>query len=252
MKRIMLTVAYDGTGYCGYQFQPEKPTVEGELQKAVKELTGEETVIIGASRTDAGVHAEGNVAVFDTGSTIPPERFSFALNSRLPENIRIVRSEEVDPGFHPRHSGCVKTYTYRIDNRMSADPLGRLYAMHFPRPLKVERMQEAAAFLTGEHDFTSFANPSSQVLLAGGDAVRTVYEATVTGEERGDILFTVRGNGFLYNMVRIMAGTLLDVGAGRFAPLDIERMLEAKDRTKAGMTAEAKGLTLVSIDYLKD
>ena len=252
MKRVMLTVAYDGTGYCGFQFQPGKPTIEGELRNAVSALTGTETEIIGASRTDAGVHALGNVAVFDTESSIPPERFSFALNTKLPESIRITGSREVEADFHPRHCRSVKTYLYRIDNRFYADPLKRLTSMHFPRPVDITRMKKAAACLIGEHDFLSFANPSSQVLLNGGNAVRTLYEVRVEGEERGDLFITVRGNGFLYNMVRIIAGTLLDVGAGRFSPEDMQEILEKRDRTAAGMTAEAKGLTLVSIEYMEE
>lgn len=250
MKRVMLTVAYDGTGYCGYQFQPEKPTVEGELQNALRLLTGEETGLIGASRTDSGVHAEGNIAVFDTNSTIPPERFSYALNTKLPEDIRILASKEVPADFHPRHCTSFKTYEYRIDNRVSADPCKRLYAMHFPRPVDISSMREAASFLVGEHDFLSFANPSSQVLQNGGNAIRTLTEVSVRGEVRGDLLITVRGNGFLYNMVRIIAGTLLEVGTGRFQPSEINDILEKRDRKAAGLTAEAKGLTLHSIEFV--
>lgn len=252
MKRILLRVAYDGTAYCGFQLQPEKPTIEGALNQAVSALTGEAVFVTGASRTDSGVHARGNVAVFDTDSTIPPERFSFALNTKLPGDIRIVSSCEVDPLFHPRHQECRKTYEYRIDNRPFQDPCGRLYAMHFPRRLDPAKMNEGARFLIGEHDFTSFANPSSQVLLAGGDAVRTIDSVTVSGEDRGDIVIRVTGNGFLYNMVRIIAGTLLDVGTGRFRPEDVEKMLLAKDRRAAGMTAEAKGLTLCEIEYREE
>lgn len=249
MRRIFLKVAYDGTAYCGFQFQPEVPTVEGELCKAITVLTGEETPVIGASRTDAGVHAMGNVAVFDTESAIPPERFAPALNTRLPDDVRIISSKEVPLSWHPRKQECEKTYEYHIDNSRTGDPLKRLYTMHFPRRISIEKMREGAAFLTGEHDFTSFANPSSQILRNGGSAVRNIKEIEIEGEPGGEITVTVRGNGFLYNMVRIIAGTLLDVGTERFSPEDIGIMLSACDRTKAGITAEARGLLLKSIDY---
>ncbi|MCQ2400430.1 MAG: tRNA pseudouridine(38-40) synthase TruA [Lachnospiraceae bacterium] len=249
MKRIFLKVAYDGTAYCGFQFQPGDPTVEGELNKALSVLTGEDTEVIGASRTDAGVHAMGNVAVFDTCSTIPAERFAAALNTKLPDDIRVTESREVPDGWHPRKQECRKTYEYHIDNSRTGNPLRRLYTMHFPRRLDVERMREGALCLTGEHDFTSFANPSSQVLKNGGSAVRNIEEIRIDGEPGGEITITVRGNGFLYNMVRIIAGTLLDVGTGRFSPEDMKMMISACDRTKAGITAEAKGLLLKGIDY---
>lgn len=251
MRRIFLKVAYDGTRYCGYQFQPELPTVEGELKKAVSVLTGEDNEIIGASRTDAGVHSMGNAAVFDTESSIPGERFSAALNTKLPDDIRVVSSGEVPLLWHPRKQNCEKTYEYHIDNSRTGDPVRRLYTMHFPRRLDTEKMREGAAYLVGEHDFTSFANPSSQVLKCGGSAVRIIREISVDGQPGGEIVITVRGNGFLYNMVRIIAGTLLDVGTGRFRPEDIKMMIDARDRKKAGITVEAKGLLLKDIEYLE-
>lgn len=249
MKRIKLTVAYDGTAYCGFQLQPECPTIEGELNRAVYEQTGEPVTVIGASRTDSGVHAKGNVAVFDTDSTIPGDRFFAALNTKLPADIRILRSEEVPADWHPRKADCEKTYEYRVDLSRVPDPMQRLYSMHWPGKVNVEAIQEAAAVLVGEHDFTSFANPSSQVLKEGGSAVRTLYEVSVIPEYPASLVIRVRGNGFLYNMVRIIAGTLLDVGTGRFTPEDVKNMLEAKDRTRAGRTAEPQGLTLVEISY---
>ena len=250
MKRIRLTVAYDGTAYCGFQLQPELPTVEGELNRALTELTGETVTVTGASRTDSGVHARGNVAVFDTDSPIPGERFFAALNTKLPRDIRAVSSCEVPADWHPRKQDCVKTYEYRIDTSYTADPMKRLYTMHWPRKTDVEAMKRAARYLVGEHDFTSFANPSSQVLREGGSPVRTVYEISVSAKD-GEILIRVRGNGFLYNMVRIIAGTLLEVGSGRFSPDEVKSILEAGDRTRAGMTAEPQGLVLDSISYEK-
>jgi len=265
MKRIRLTVAYDGTGYCGFQLQPGKPTVEGALNAALSELTGEEITVTGASRTDSGVHALGNVAVFDTESTIPGERFFAALNTKLPADIRVTESEEVSPGWHPRKQECIKTYEYCVDTSYVPDPMKIRYCMHWPRRMDTGAMRKAAAYLVGEHDFTSFANPSSQVLKDGGSPVRTVTEVKITAEYPGTgdaenrndpeagshplLKIRVTGYGFLYNMVRIIAGTLLDVGTGRFAPEDVKKMLEAKDRTSAGITAEPQGLTLVSIVY---
>ena len=261
MKRILLTIAYDGTDFCGFQLQQDKRSVEGVINEAITRLTGKKSPVIGASRTDSGVHALGNAAVFDTDSTIPPERFAMALNTALPEDVRIVSSREVGPGWHPRHQNCEKTYLYRIDCGYVPCPLTARFASHFPRNLNVCRMQEAAVRFLGEHDFTGFSNPKSQVLMAGGSPVRTitgirVYEENVacgngpTSRDFGRIVtIEVTGTGFLYNMVRIMAGTLMDVGTGRFTPDDVTAMLLACDRTKSGMTAEAKGLCLKTIHW---
>ena len=253
MKRVFLKISYDGTDFCGFQVQPEKRTVEGVLNDAIAGLTGESSPVIGASRTDSGVHALGNVAVFDTGSSIPPERFFAALNTVLPRDVRVTASCEAAPGWHPRHADCLKTYLYRIDPGCTPCPLTARYAMHFPRKLDLGSMQEAAQCFVGEHDFTSFSNPKSQVLAAGGSPVRTLTGIKVTrGPVLGSDLVTIEvtGNGFLYNMVRILSGTLLDVGTGRFSAADVQAMLEAKDRRAAGMTAEAKGLCLKEIRYL--
>lgn len=251
MKRVRLTVAYDGTGYCGFQYQPECPTVEGALNAALSELTGEEIAVIGASRTDSGVHAKGNVAVFDTRSTIPGDRFFAAVNTKLPPDIRVTESTEVAGDWHPRRQECRKTYEYCVDTGYVPDPMKIRFAMHWPRKMNIEAMREAAAVLVGEHDFTSFANPSSQVLKDGGSPVRTVTMVEVLAENapRPFLRIRVTGDGFLYNMVRIIAGTLLDVGTGRFTPQDIRDILKARDRTRAGITAEPQGLTLVSIVY---
>ena len=262
MKRILLTIAYDGTDFCGFQLQPALRTVEGELNAAVTRLTGVETAVIGASRTDSGVHALGNAAVFDTDSTIPAERFAMALNTALPDDVRCVSSREVPADWHPRHQNCEKTYIYRVDCGYVPCPLTSRFTMHFPRDLDVSRMQVAAERLLGEHDFTSFSNPKSQVLMAGGSPVRTLTAIRVSEESAvpgmdfigsrdfGRIVtIEVTGNGFLYNMVRIIAGTLLDVGTGRFTPDDVSAMLAARDRTKAGLTAEAKGLCLKNISW---
>lgn len=243
-RRIKLTVAYDGTDYCGWQIQKNGVTVEEVLNQALSRLTGEKITVTGASRTDAGVHARGNVAVFDTDTRIPAERIAYAVNALLPEDVVVVRSEEVPAGWHPRKCVSVKTYEYRILNREFPDPVRRRDTYFVPFPLSLERMRRAADYLKGTHDFKSFCSAQTTV----EDTVRTIYELEV--EQSGD-LFTirVRGNGFLYNMVRIIAGTLAGVGRGYFEPGEVERMLEEKDRTKAGVTAPPQGLTLVGIEY---
>lgn len=244
MKRIMLTVAYDGTAYNGWQVQPNGITIEGELNRALKELLGEDISVIGASRTDAGVHALCNMAVFDTENRILPEKIAPALNARLPEDIRVQRSVEVAPDFHPRHCNTKKTYEYRIYMGKYENPIGRQYAHFVYVPLDVEKMQEAAGYLVGEHDFKSFCVVKAQVLTT----VRTLYSAEVKKE--GDyLIIRVSGNGFLFNMVRIIAGTLLEVGKGKIEPEQVKEILEAKDRQAAGPTAPARGLTLVSFEF---
>ena len=246
VRRIMLTVSYDGTAYNGWALQSSTPnTIEGMLNRAIHDLTGEEVQVIGASRTDAGVHAYGNVAVFDTQSSIPGDRFLFALNQKLPEDIRIVESKEVAADFHPRHCNTEKTYEYRICNTQIPDPNRRLYTFHFSMPLDAEVMNEAAQFLMGEHDFTSFCNVESQAL----SHVRTIIDAHVV--RNGDeVVISITGNGFLYNMVRIIAGTLIQIGRGKGRPADIREMLEKKDRTAAGPTAPAQGLFLIKYEFL--
>lgn len=242
VRRIKLIVAYDGTNYCGWQVQPGKRTIEGELNKALSALLKEEIHVIGASRTDSGVHSLGNIAVFDTASRIPGEKFSYALNQRLPEDIVVQKSEEAPPGYHPRKCDSVKTYEYRIWNHMFPNPLNRRYAAFVYTPLDEGKMAEAAGYLVGEHDFTSFCSAASPL----ENKVRTVYSAEVS-RDRETITLKIRGNGFLYNMVRIIAGTLIKVGQGAMSPEMIPRILEAKDRQAAGPTAPPEGLTLVEI-----
>lgn len=246
MKRIKLTVAYDGTDYCGWQIQKNGITVEEVLNRALSRLTGEEITVVGASRTDAGVHARGNVAVFDTDTRIPAERIVYAVNALLPEDVVVVRSEEVPAGWHPRKCVSVKTYEYRILNKEFPDPVRRRDTYFVSFSLDIERMRRAAEYLKGEHDFKSFCSAQTAVETT----VRTIYDLDIKKE--GEIItIRVRGNGFLYNMVRIIAGTLAGVGRGYFEPEDMERVLEAKDRTKAGVTAPPQGLTLVGIEYEK-
>lgn len=280
-RRILLRVAYDGTNYHGWQVQPNAKTIEGELNRVLTQLTGEEIQVTGASRTDAGVHALGNVAVFDTVSKIPAEKFSYALNQRLPEDIVIQSSLQVADDFHPRHCDCRKTYEYDILNRTFPLPAYRNTAYFLYGGLDLDAMRKACQAFLGEHDFASFCAAGAQVQTT----VRTIYSlevleqplavtgrgskpaSEVTGadpicqptetaaveqsQRSPERLMTirVRGNGFLYNMVRIIAGTLVEVGRGHIRPEEIEGIIAACDRAKAGPTAPARGLRLVEIKY---
>ena len=247
MKNIMLTVAYDGANYHGFAFQENTATIEGVLKTAIDGLTGEDTEIIGASRTDAGVHAYGNVVVFSTESTIPPASFAPALNNRLPEDVRIMESREVPLGFHPRKCLSEKTYEYRILNVKTMIPTKRLYACHNSYPLDESRMNEASKYLVGEYDFTSFCAAGSQAL----SHVRRIISAEVT-RQGDEITIKIVGNGFLYNMVRIIAGTLMEIGRGKGEPSDMKTMIEAMDRSAAGPTAPPQGLFLIKYEFPED
>lgn len=247
MKRVKLVVAYDGTNYCGWQLQPNGVTIEEILNRELTALLKEPIMVIGASRTDSGVHARGNVAVFDTENRMPADKICFAVNQKLPEDIRVLSSEEVPLTWHPRKANCVKTYEYKILNRKIAMPLERLYSHFCYYPLDVENMRRAAAYLVGEHDFKSFCTVRTQA----EETVRTIYSLAV--EQAGDMItIRISGSGFLYNMVRIIAGTLLKVGMGVYPPEHVEEILEARDRQKAGQTAPARGLTLISMEYEKE
>lgn len=242
--RIKLTIAYDGTAYHGFQCQTNGVAVQDVVNGALSDLFGHPVGTIGASRTDAGVHAEGNVAVFDIETKIAPSKIAFALNARLPEDIRITRSEEVPDGWHPRYQKTIKTYHYHILNRTHPDPLLRNFEMHVYYPLDEKKMDQAAKYLIGEHDFKSFCSAGNSTATT----VRTIYDAGVT--RNGDrLMFTVTGNGFLYNMVRIIVGTLLEIGQNKYPPEKMREILEAKDRKAAGPTAIAKGLVLERIEY---
>lgn len=247
-KRVKLVVAYDGTNYCGWQLQPNGITIEEVLNGALSQLLGEPVTVIGASRTDSGVHSLGNVAVFDTENRMPADKICLALNQRLPEDIRVQSSEEVPLSWHPRKQNCVKTYEYKILNRRINLPTLRLYTYFSYYDLNVERMLEAAAYLVGEHDFRSFCT----VRRKDEDTVRTIYSLTVDRAPDDVITIRVSGSGFLYNMVRIIAGTLIQVGTGALEPEQMRQILEARDRKQAGPTAPAKGLTLVSMEYERE
>ena len=248
MKRVKLTVAYDGTNYCGWQLQPNGLTIEEVLNQTLSELLKEKITVTGASRTDSGVHALENVAVFDTENRMPADKIYLALNQRLPEDIRAVCSEEVASDWHPRKQNCVKTYEYRILNRKISVPTLRLYSHFCYFPMDVEKMQRAASYLVGEHDFASFCTVRTQA----EETVRTVYSLDVSRGADDMITIRIRGSGFLYNMVRIIAGTLMKVGMGVYPPEHMEEILEAKNRQAAGPTAPARGLTLISMEYEKE
>lgn len=247
MRRILLTVAYDGTNYHGWQKQDNGDTIEGRLNESIKLLTGESVEVIGASRTDAGVSGLCNRAVFNTESTVPAENFARALNTFLPDDIRVRNSIEVSEDYHPRHKRTHKTYEYRIDNEYIANPIKTRHAWHVKEPLDVAAMDRAAKVLLGEHDFTSFCSVNGTTLTN----IRTIIDISVEATEFDgglDIVVRVTGNGFLYNMVRIIVGTLREVGNGKLTDADVQRILEGKDRRLAPMTAPPQGLTLVDIE----
>ncbi len=263
--RVMLTVAYDGTAYHGWQVQAhEEDTIEGALNRAIFQLTGEKVSVIGASRTDAGVHAKGNLCVFDTESSIPGERFGPALNPILPDDIRIMDSICVPDDFHPRHLDSRKTYCYRFYHGGVCPPTERLYRYHIYGPVDTEAMKEATVYFTGEHDFAAFCAAGSQAETT----VRTVYDISLNAYRVPEYVCTFRqrtgadcesehdeyidiyvtGSGFLYNMIRIIAGTLLEVGRGRISPEDIPGIIASGDRSLSGPTLPPHGLCLEGYD----
>lgn len=250
MRRIKLTVAYDGTNYCGWQVQPNGITIEEMLNKAICTLTGEEIAVIGASRTDSGVHAMGNIAVFDTGSRIPAERFSYALNQRLPEDIVVTKSEEVSLDWHPRYQNSLKTYEYHILNTKTPVPTKRLYNCFVSFDLDVNRMRQGAQYLLGEHDFAAFCC----IRTNAKTTVRTVTDLQIQQNplKPEEITIRITGNGFLYNMVRIIAGVLIRVGRGFYEPEKVLELLEGRERKKEAVTAPPQGLCLMEIVYEND
>ena len=245
MKRIKCELMYDGSRFSGYQSQPKDRTVQQELERALWRIHKKTAIKTHASgRTDAGVHAMGQVVHFDTPIMMPAERWARALNGELPNDISVKQTEEVPETFHARYSVSGKEYRYRLYQTPYRNPFRRVHAHHYPYPLDIERMKEAAAHLLGEHDFTSFCSTKSDK----ENKVRTVTNISFL-EQGDDIEIHFAGSGFLYNMVRIMVGTLLKVGSGRLEPGDVAAILEAKDRNRAAQTAPAEGLYLWRVYY---
>ena len=242
--RICLIVSYDGTNYCGWQNQKNGLAVQQCIETALARLCGEEIRLTGAGRTDAGVHALGQAAHFDTQAHIPSDKYSYALNALLPKDIRIKRSFAVDDAFHAQYSAKHKHYRYCFFHAQHASAILGRYSMHVPDRLDVEAMRRAASLMTGTHDFSAFCAAGAQTKTF----TRTVTRAEVT--QQGELLvFDVEGNGFLYNMVRIMAGTLLCVGKGKLKAEDVPEIIASKDRRRAGVTAPPQGLFLMSVRY---
>lgn len=243
VKKIMLRLAYDGTNYCGFQKQPSGCAVQDALNKTIEKLTGEEIISTASSRTDSGVHSLDNIVVFETNSTIPPIRWSYVLNSYLPMDIRVISSSEVSKNFHPLREKFIKTYQYRILNSKKADPLRRNFTWNVTYELDVSAMKAAAKLFIGEHDFKAFRVGKRKYKTT----IRNMYSSEI--EVKGDeLLYTVSGNGFMYNMVRIIMGTLVDVGLGEVNYDDIIHMLDSGELKKRGDTAPPQGLVLVKTE----
>lgn len=244
MRNIKLVLEYDGTAYCGFQRQDGLRTIQAELERAVAVITKSPANVIGAGRTDAGVHARGQVVNFRTDARMPAEKFVPALNSVLPADIRVLRAEDVPLEFNARYDARGKTYEYTMDTRPVPSVFLRNYAYHVPFPLDLEAMREGCSHIVGRHDFRSFA-------ASGGGAKTFTREVRRCALEAGEglVKITVEADGFLYNMVRIIVGTLVLVGVGKLTPRDVARIRDARDRRVAGPTAPAKGLCLVRVDY---
>ena len=244
MRNIRLVIEYDGKDFNGWQKQPNKLNIQGEIERAIEVVTGESVDLIASGRTDAGVNALGQVANFKIEKDIPIEKIPYALNSQLKKSIRIQSAEEVDERFHSRYSCKRKTYRYVINNSEQGSAIYRNMEYHFPAKLDDNKMNEAIQYLIGEHDFKSFKASGT----SSKSSVRTIYDARVK-REGNLVIIELTGNGFLYNMVRIISGTLVDVGIGKTKPEDLKNILEAEDRLEAGKTLPATGLVLVKVLY---
>lgn len=243
-----MTVAYDGTDFAGWQVQPEAATVQGTLSLAIGRITGEKVLPQGSGRTDAGVHALAQVATIQTESVIPAANLVVALNDILPASIRVLGAEEAEAEFHPRKSARAKTYRYRIYRDAICPPFLARYVWHYPYPLDEAAMRRAAPLVEGEHDFTSFAAVDPERGREGVSNVRRIFSSRWS-REASELIYEVRGNGFLHHMVRNLIGTFLLVGKGTLSLDDVTRILQAKDRSAAGATAPASGLYLVNVEY---
>ncbi len=244
MRNIKLTIEYDGKEFNGWQKQPNKLNIQGSIEQAIKQITGEDVDLQASGRTDAGVHALGQVANFKTNSHIPIEKFAIAINTNLKRSIRILKAEEVDERFHSRLSCKKKTYRYIINNSDQGTAIYRNLETNIPFSLDEVKMNEAVKYFIGEHDFKAFKASGT----SSKSSVRIIYDAKVY--RNGDrVYIELTGNGFLYNMVRIISGTLVEVGMGKLEPTDILKIIESRDREKAGKTLQPQGLYLVNVDY---
>jgi len=245
MRNIKLTIEYDGKGFNGWQKQPDKLNIQGEIERAIEEITGEKVDLTASGRTDAGVHSLGQTANFKLeNSNFPIEKIPIALNSKLKNSIRILSAEEMPERFHSRYSVKSKRYRYIINNSPYGSAIYRELEFHIPQKLDVEKMKEAVKYFEGEHDFSAFKASGT----SSKNSVRTIYKAEVI--EDGDrIKIELTGSGFLYNMVRIISGTLVEVGEGKIEVQDIPKIIEEKDRKKAGRTLPPQGLYLVEVEY---
>jgi tRNA pseudouridine38-40 synthase len=263
LRNLKLTLAYDGHDFAGWQVQPDRLSVQGTLVSAFEHLTGEKTLPQGSGRTDAGVHALAQIATVTTNSPIPVDNLVRALNDILPRSIRVLAAEEMPPEFHARRSAVAKTYRYHIYRGAICSPFQARYVYHHPYPLDESRMIQAAALVQGEHDFTSFAavDPEKRKEVLAPDQVnfaanaglepnnvRTIFHSQWQ-RHADELIYTVRGNGFLHHMVRNLVGTFLMVGKGSLTVADVRRILELRDRSAAAATAPASGLFLVSVEY---
>ena len=251
MRHFKLTIAYDGTDFHGWQIQANRPTIQGEIVSVLQQLTQEKIMLHGAGRTDAGVHALGQVASFRTQSGLSAQEFQRALNALLPPTIRIVGAEEVGPDFNARWSARGKTYRYRLYRGKVVPPAIWRYVLHYPFPLDEDAMRDAAARFVGMHDFASFAaSTGSEDDDKERSTEREIYSTELARTpDNEELVLTVRGRSFLRYMVRKMVGTLLDVGRGKLTPADIERLYELRDRSKSGPTVPPQGLVMVEVQH---
>ena len=247
MQRIKCIISYDGSEFFGYQVQLSERTVQSEIERALKQMHRRQVRVTASGRTDAGVHALGQVIHFDTDLKLPPDAWVRALNTMLPDDIAVRQAEVAPMEFHARFGAFGKKYMYKIDLGKIRDPLKRNYAFHYPYALDIEKIREAARYLEGEHDFTSFSSARSEVK----DKVRTIYGIDFI-QEGTELTITYRGNGFLYNMVRILTGTLMEVGSGKREPHEMKEILMKKDRAAAGKTAPPQGLYLCEVYYREE
>ena len=246
-RRIKIILSYDGTEFHGWQVQPGLPTIQGSLEQVVAEIEGKPVPVAGSGRTDAGVHALAQVAAFTLENRIPLANLRKAMNGLLSPAIRVLDAEEAAPDFHPRHAAVAKIYEYRIFRGEICPPFERRYLYHYPYPLAADRLLEAAPLFEGEHDFSAFAASDEKDSL-GGSKVRVIFSSRA--EHAGDrLIYRVRGSGFLKHMVRNLVGTLLEVGKGNLGETRIKAMLRSGVTVKAGPTAPARGLFLVSVEY---